>query len=240
MSDVILSCNNVSKTYQQGAERLQILNAINIDILRGQTVAIIGSSGAGKSTLLNLLGGLDTASAGEITVAGKNLAQLNDSDLAKLRNHSLGFVYQSHHLLAEFDARENVAMPLLIRGVKRAEAYQLADAMLAKVGLSARLSHRPDSLSGGERQRVAIARALVTEPDCVLMDEPTGNLDENTAQTIQKLLAQLNSDLNISFIIVTHDKKIAFQQSRVFELSDGTLAEIKAQNQNVEPAPERL
>lgn len=225
MTEVILSCRNVCKSYQQGGELLHILQDVSFDVEKGQTIAIVGSSGAGKSTLLNLLGGLDQLSSGSIKIAGKELASLAESELSLLRNTQLGFVYQSHHLLPEFSALENVAMPLLIRKVKRTQAYEKASSILVKVGLGARLEHRPDSLSGGERQRVAIARALVGEPACVLMDEPTGNLDEHTAAQIQALLHELNEALNISFVIVTHDKKIASQQQRILLLSEGNIHE---------------
>lgn len=219
----IIECKNVSKHYQQGGEKVAVLNDIDFCLGQQETVAIIGSSGAGKSTLLNLLGGLDTASKGQVLVAGQDLAQLSNKDLSQLRNQKLGFVYQFHHLLQEFNAIENVAMPLLIRGIKKSEAFSEADELLKLVGLSARAQHRPQALSGGERQRVAIARALVAKPNCVLMDEPTGNLDEHTSQSIQELIASLNETLMQSFIVVTHDKQVARQMDKQYQLSSGSL-----------------
>lgn len=221
----ILQCQHVEKSYQQGRQALTILKDINLTIFQGETVAITGSSGAGKSTLLNLLGGLDSCSKGTISLKGQSYDRLNDKQLAILRNTQLGFVYQFHHLLAEFTALENAAMPLLIRREKKAEAYQQAAEILAAVGLAERLHHRPAQLSGGERQRVAIARAVVGKPACVLMDEPTGNLDEETASAIQELLQKLNSELGISFVIVTHDKNIAAVQQRQLHLQGGQLIE---------------
>lgn len=221
----ILQCQHVEKSYQQGRQALTILKDINLTIFQGETVAITGSSGAGKSTLLNLLGGLDSCSKGTISLKGQSYDRLNDNQLAILRNTQLGFVYQFHHLLAEFTALENAAMPLLIRREKKAEAYQQAAEILAAVGLAERLHHRPAQLSGGERQRVAIARAVVGKPACVLMDEPTGNLDEETASAIQELLQKLNSELGISFVIVTHDKNIAAVQQRQLHLQGGQLIE---------------
>lgn len=225
MMECMLSCQSVSKVYQQGSTELAVLNDINFAIHRGERVAIVGVSGAGKSTLLNLLGGLDNCSTGKVELAGKDLAKLSQSQLSSLRNQQLGFVYQAHHLLQEFDACENVAMPLLIRGVKKTDAIKQAKQMLDSVGLSHRYSHRPQELSGGERQRVAIARALVGKPGCVLMDEPTGNLDEQTAESIEALLQQLNQEFGIAFAIVTHDKALAAKQDRVYLLSEGKLSE---------------
>lgn len=225
MSSIILECQQVGKVYTQGKQELRVLDEISFTIHKGETLAITGSSGAGKSTLLNLLGGLDRSSSGTIRLKGQQYDQLNDKQLAHLRNTELGFVYQFHHLLSEFSALENAAMPLLIRGVKKYQAYQQATAMLEKVGLAARLDHRPAQLSGGERQRVAIARAVVGEPACVLMDEPTGNLDEETANAIQALLNELNQQLGICFVIVTHDKDIAAAQQRQLKLQGGRLSE---------------
>ncbi len=222
----VIRCENVSKSYQQGKQQVNVLEDISFHINKGESVAIIGSSGAGKSTLLNLLGGLDDCSEGSVFIADENLQDMSQQQLAQLRNHKIGFVYQFHHLLSEFDALENTAMPLLIRGMPKNQAYILAEKMLQRVGLLERIKHRPSELSGGERQRVAIARALVTEPRCVLMDEPTGNLDEQTAEHIQQLLAQLNQELSISFIIVTHDKRIAEQQHRILQLKEGRLSEM--------------
>lgn len=225
MSEIILQCENVNKTYQQGKLELKVLHDINLTIFKGETVAIVGTSGAGKSTLLNVLGGLDNTSQGVVRLCGKAYADLNEQQLAQLRNLQLGFVYQFHHLLSEFTALENAAMPLLIRGESRKKAYEKAANVLAKVGLAERLQHRPSELSGGERQRVAIARAIVADPACVLMDEPTGNLDEYTAQQIKALLAELNQALGICFVIVTHDKDMASAQKRVLTLHNGRLSE---------------
>ncbi len=204
---------------------LTVLDNINLTICRGETVAIVGSSGAGKSTLLNVLGGLDSCSAGFVSLKGKRYDQLKDKQLSALRNTELGFVYQFHHLLSEFNALENAAMPLLIRGLKRSQAFAKASDVLGQVGLAQRLQHRPSELSGGERQRVAIARAIVGDPACVLMDEPTGNLDEQTANQIQQLLSQLNQDSGICFVIVTHDMSVANAQQRVLSLHNGRVIE---------------
>ena len=219
----IIDCQQLSKYYQQAETQLLILDKVSFSLSQGQTAAIIGSSGAGKSTLLNLLGGLDRASSGDIFIDGENLAGLDNQALSVIRNQKLGFVYQFHHLLQEFDALENVAMPLLIRGMARKQAFQQAREVLAQVGLAARAEHRPQALSGGERQRVAIARAIVAKPACVLMDEPTGNLDEATAQDILALLQTLNQQYQQSFIIVTHDKAIAEAQDKCYQLSQGQL-----------------
>ncbi|CAA0091676.1 Lipoprotein-releasing system ATP-binding protein LolD [BD1-7 clade bacterium] len=226
MSQAVIECQNVSKHYRQGNETLHVLKDISFVVEQGDSVAIVGASGAGKSTLLNLLGGLDFCDAGSVSVLNKDLAKISKDKLAELRNREVGFVYQFHHLLTEFSALENAAMPLLIRGEKRKAAYSTARQILERVGLGARANHRPSELSGGERQRVAIARALVGTPSCVLMDEPTGNLDEATADTIQQLLISLNQDLGTSFIVVTHDKTIARQQKRILQLHEGQLQEI--------------
>lgn len=225
MNDVILQCNQVSKRYRQGKQSLTVLDNINLKICRGETVAIVGSSGAGKSTLLNVLGGLDNCSEGTVSLKGQRYDQLKDKQLSVLRNTQLGFVYQFHHLLSEFSALENAAMPLLIRGLKRQRAFEQARVMLEQVGLGERVQHRPSELSGGERQRVAIARAIVGDPACVLMDEPTGNLDEHTANQIQQLLATLNQRLGICFVIVTHDMQVANAQQRVLKLHNGRITE---------------
>lgn len=219
----IIECRHLSKSYEMAGEKISVLNDINFTVNAGDTIAILGTSGAGKSTLLNLLGGLDWATQGQVLVKGQDLSSLNNKQLSTLRNEQLGFVYQFHHLLQEFDAVENVAMPLLIKGMKKSLAYKDAKAMLDNVGLSARYHHRPQSLSGGERQRVAIARAIVAKPACVLMDEPTGNLDEQTASSIQTLIQQLNKELNQSFIVVTHDTQIAKEQKYIYRLSGGNL-----------------
>lgn len=219
----IIECRNLSKSYQLAGQSIAILQGINFTVAAGDTIAIVGSSGAGKSTLLNLLGGLDTATSGQVLVNEKDLSCLNNKQLSLLRNQQLGFVYQFHHLLQEFSALENVAMPLLIKGMKKKAALHCASDMLDKVGLSQRLNHRPQSLSGGERQRVAIARAIVAKPACVLMDEPTGNLDEVTAASIQTLIQDLNQELQQSFIIVTHDLDIAAAQKKHYRLASGNL-----------------
>jgi lipoprotein-releasing system ATP-binding protein len=222
-SSVVLECRDVQKVYQEGLHAITVLDNTDLLLLSGERLAIIGSSGAGKSTLLNILGGLDTPTAGEVFVAGQLLSELDDDTRGRLRNRHLGFVYQFHHLLGEFTALENVMMPLLIGGMDRQEARHRADVMLARVGLEQRSQHKPAELSGGERQRVAIARAIVTEPSCVLMDEPTGNLDEDTAHSIEALLMELNQNINLSFIIVTHDKRLASSMDRVLELREGRL-----------------
>ena len=225
-NEAVISCQSVSKAYQQGKQAVQVLEDISFTINRGDSIAIVGSSGAGKSTLLNLLGGLDNCTEGTVSILGHNLATMKQNQLARLRNEEIGFVYQFHHLLSEFDALENAAMPLLIRGMKRKQAFAEAAVILERVGLDQRFHHRPSELSGGERQRVAIARALVAKPSCVLMDEPTGNLDEHTAQQVQQLLHELNQQLSISFVLVTHDMHIARQQKRILQLHDGRLKEI--------------
>ena len=204
---------------------MQVLKGVNLQVGRGERIAIVGSSGSGKTTLLNLLGGLDLPTSGKVTIAGKNLAQVDETQRGLLRNKNLGFVYQFHHLLGEFSALENVCMPLLIARLPMVEAAQRARTMLGKVGLEARVEHKPSELSGGERQRVAIARALVTEPNCVLLDEPTGNLDRNTATEIHALMNDLNEKLEISFIVVTHDELLASSMERKFLLADGLLNE---------------
>lgn len=226
MTEIVLHCQHLIKHYYQGEQELAVLKGIDISIAHGESVAIVGTSGSGKSTLLNLLGGLDSASSGYVELLGHRYDVLKEKALSSLRNKELGFVYQFHHLLSEFDALENVAMPLLIGGQKSKDAKLQAAAILEKVGLRDRIYHRPSQLSGGERQRVAIARALVANPSCVLMDEPTGNLDETTAVHIQDLLTQLNQDLGICFVLVTHDKQIAKRQKRILALHDGLLQEI--------------
>lgn len=221
--EAVIECSNLSKSYKEGPQEIHVLENTQLLLKRGERLAIIGSSGAGKSTLLNLLGGLDTPSSGEVKVAGQLLSVLDDDARGRLRNQHLGFVYQFHHLLGEFSAIENVSMPLLIGGMSRQAAYDKSKAILLRVGLGERLGHKPAELSGGERQRVAIARAIVTEPACVLMDEPTGNLDEDTAAAIEDLLLELNQTIQLSFIIVTHDKRLAFSMDRVLELKSGQL-----------------
>ena len=219
----VISCEHLEKTYSQGPQVVQVLRDVNLEIASGEQIAIVGSSGSGKTTLLNLLGGLDLPTAGTVHVAGKNLAQVDETERGHLRNKYLGFVYQFHHLLGEFTALENVCMPLLIAGMGVRTAAERATQMLTRVALGDRLPHKPAELSGGERQRVAIARALVTNPRCVLLDEPTGNLDRHTALEIQQLMAELNASLSTSFIVVTHDEQLANSMQRTLVLQDGEL-----------------
>ena len=220
---VVLSARGVAKTYQEGDLRTEVLRDVSFELRRGSTLAIIGASGAGKSTLLHILGGLDTVSAGEVEVEGRALSKLSDRERGLVRNKSLGFVYQFHHLLPEFTALENVAMPLLIRGEAIAKAKQQAAELLGRVGLSKRVQHKPSELSGGERQRCAVARALVTRPACILGDEPTGNLDERNAAQVYELMLELNREIGTSFILVTHDHGLAARMDRTLELHDGAL-----------------
>lgn len=221
MSEPVLSCRNINKRYEEAGNTVEVLHDISLTVAVGERVAIVGSSGSGKSTLLNILGGLDTPDSGEVEVVGQALYSISETQRCRLRNQSLGFVYQFHHLLHEFTALENVAMPLLIGDMNSKQAIERAELSLVRVGLGHRLAHKPAQLSGGERQRVAIARALVTEPACVLMDEPTGNLDRHTAADVQHYLDELNQTLDTAFVIVTHDMQLAERMGRVYELVDG-------------------
>lgn len=224
--NAVLECRQLVKSYRQGEQDLLVLNHIDLCVQRGERLAIVGASGSGKSTLLNLLGGLDEAQSGEVLIAGKSWQSMKENERAAWRNQQLGFVYQFHHLLAEFTALENASIPLLIAGQSKTAAKQQAAAMLEAVGLGVRLSHKPAQLSGGERQRVAIARALVNRPACVLMDEPTGNLDADNAQQVQQLLNRLNSEYGLAFVLVTHDRALAAQQDRCLVLDHGHLREL--------------
>lgn len=225
MSEIILKSHQLHKVYNDGAAKINVLKNINLSIAKGDRMAIIGPSGSGKSTLLHLFGGLDKPTKGTVSIHDTNWQKINEKQRCQLRNKNLGFVYQFHHLLPEFTALENVAMPLLLSGMSIPDAQQKAEAILVSVGLKPRLQHKPAQLSGGERQRVAIARALVHQPQCVLADEPTGNLDQSTAHKVFDLMLDLNKKMNTALVIVTHDIQIANRMDRVLELHEGTLIE---------------
>jgi lipoprotein-releasing system ATP-binding protein len=222
-AELVIDAKGLSKSYNEGDNTLCIFHDLSFSLSKGESVSILGTSGSGKTTLLNILGGLDKATSGSVNLCGKDIASCSEKVITNLRNQHLGFVYQFHHLLPEFTAVENVAMPLYISGVSRKKADQKALEFLEKVGLTERANHKPSELSGGERQRVAIARALVNEPACVLMDEPTGNLDDTTAKKIQTLMLELKEQLETSFVVVTHDTQLAQKMDRVLMMEDGGL-----------------
>ena len=230
MNNSVVSNNNsmieitgLNRTYNDGANKVEVLSALDLTVKKGEQLAIVGSSGSGKSTLLHLIGGLDKPTSGSVIIDGTNIHQLSAKAQGSFRNQHIGFVYQFHHLLPEFEAQDNVAMPLIIRGMKRIQAHKIASGLIEKVGMSHRKTHKPAELSGGERQRIAFARALVTEPDCVLADEPTGNLDHGTANQVYELMCELNREMGTTFITVTHDLELAGKLQRQLHLEDGNL-----------------
>jgi len=228
MTDSVLEARDVGRQFQQGPVTLEVLRAVNVAILAGERLSIVGASGSGKTTLLQVLGGLDKPSSGQVFVEGKDIHALGEKERGDLRNHSMGFVYQFHHLLPEFSALENVAMPLLVRRMNTGEAKDRASEILKRVGLGERLTHRPHQLSGGERQRASVARALVTQPKLVLADEPTGNLDTRNAEGVFELMLELNRERRTSLVVVTHDARIAARMDRVLEIENGSLREVDA------------
>ncbi len=221
--EAVIIAKGLVRTFHQGQQRIEVLRGVDLTVYAGEGVALIGSSGSGKSTLLHCLGGLDTPDAGEVRIAGHSPANASERERARLRNEAIGFVYQFHHLLAEFSALENVALPLLIRGMRVREAKRRAQAMIEKTGIESRAMHRPAELSGGERQRTAIARALVTRPSCILADEPTGNLDDRTAKTVFDLMRSLNREFGTAIVVATHDLSLAKRMDRAFRIVDGRL-----------------